>query len=134
MKNALLAVTLFTVACASAPTSIPVADGPVARTIERVLDRTEAYMASPPPGATFAEGMPEQVAAAIMVARTMVLMPEVDGTVLAVTMGTIMNLHDGLVAIDSELDALERTIYLEDTTRLRALFRVVDIHATVPAN
>lgn len=128
MKNLLIIPTLVLAACVSTPGSVPVADGPVARTIERVLERTETYMASETPPVPIGEEMRDKVAAAIEVARVMVLLPEASGDMLLVTMGSIMSLHDYMVRNDSELDPLERDIYLESTARLRSLFESVAIH------
>lgn len=133
MKNLLIIPTLALAACVSTPTSVPIADGPVARTIERVLDRTQELMDAAPP----ALGVEEQrgpIGAAIKVARAMTLLPEADGDMLWVAMGSIMSLHDYLVAFMVE-DELEREIYLESTARLRSLFNSVAIHEpeAVPA-
>lgn len=131
MKNYLLALPLLLASCASVQTgNVPTAaDGPVARTIERVLERTEDYMASEEPPMEIPAEAQEQVEAAIMVARTMVLQPEASGAVLLVTMGPIIGLHDAMVSMDGALDQLEREIYLEDTARLVSLFESVNIHA-----
>ncbi len=139
MKKLLLAMTLAgAAACASpGPGLVPIeAEGPVARTIERVLSRTEAYMAMPEgerpvPVSAQVEG---QVTAAIEVARAMALLPAASGDMLAVTMSSVMGMHDVLVQHDASLDQLEREIYLEDSARLRSLFDAVSIHELVPAN
>lgn len=132
MKNLLIIPTLALAACVSTPGSVPVAEGPVARTIERVLERTETYMAMEAPPLPIDEEMRGQVAAAISVARAMVLLPEANGDTLVVTMSPIMDLHDVMVMHDPELDPLERDIYLESTARLRSLFESVAIHEPVP--
>jgi len=130
MKNLILVLPLLAASCVSAaPGNVPVADGPVARTIERVLQRTEAYMAMEEPPLPLPPEAAGQVAAAIEVARAMVLLPEASGDMLLVTMAPIMNLHDMMVAQDLSLDSLERDIYLESTARLRSLFSAVAIHA-----
>ena len=130
MKNLLLTATLLVASCASVqPGNVPVADGPVARTIERVLQRTEAYMESEAPPFAIGEDVRGQVAAAIQVARAMALLEEASGDMLMITMLPIMGLHDNLVIMDLALDDLEREIYLEDTARLRSLFESVRIHA-----
>lgn len=128
MKKLLIIPMLTLVACASTPGSVQIADGPVARTIERVLERTEAYMATETLHAEITEELRGQVVAAIEVARTMLLMPEASGDMLLITMGSIMSLHDHMVMSDPALDQLEREIYLESTERLRSLFASVSIH------
>jgi hypothetical protein len=134
MKNLLLTLSLVLASCASVqPGNVPVAEGPVARTIERVLVRTEDYMTMPEPPLPIPEAAYGQVEAAIEVARAMVLMPEASGDMLAVTMAPIMGLHDALVQLDPALDELERAVYLEDTARLASLFDAVSIHAPVAA-
>ena len=126
----LIPVLTFTTiaACMALPGSVPVAEGPVARTIERVLSRTEAYMAMEEPPMPIPEDAQGPVSAAIVVARTMLSLPEVSGDTLMVTMSAIMNLHDEMVWMDTTLDPLERDIYLEDTARLASLFASVAIH------
>ena len=135
MKNLIpaLAITL-SLAIAScvgvAPGNVPVApDGPVARTIERVLQRTEAYMGSEAPPMVIPAEAQGKVAAAIQTARVMTSQPEASGDVLLVTMSPIMTLHDSMVQADPSLEQLERDIYLEDTARLRSLFQSVNIYA-----
>ena len=133
MKNLLLIAPLVLGACA-APGNIPLdADGPVARTIERVLQRTEAYMVMENPPVPILPQTPGQVAAAAEVARAMLLLPEASGTMLLITMAPLMDFHDMLVSMDPALDALERAIYLESTARLRSLFNSVNIHEPEPA-
>ena len=141
MKNLLLALTMLAASCASVqPGNVPVdPDGPVARTIERVLVRTEGYIAAPPGGVELDAQIVEQVEAAIVVARTMTSMPETSGSMLLVTMGGIMQLHDNLVMValsSGELldGQLEADIYLEDTARLRSLFESVSIYASLVTN
>lgn len=131
MKNLLLSLSLVLASCVSAaPGKVPIEQGgPVARTIERVLLRTEDYMTMPSPPIQLEEEVSDQVEAAIMVARTMVMLPEVSGDILYVTMAPVMELHDAYVMMDPALDELERAIYLEDTTRLTSLFSAVSIHA-----
>lgn len=133
MKNLLLAASLVLASCAStAPGSVPIAaEGPVARTIERVLSRTEVYMAAEVQLIPLTEQDRGVIEAAIMTARVMTAMPEADGDLLMVTMSGIMGLHDGYLMVDLSLDQLEREIYLEDTARLRSLFSSVSIHASV---
>ena len=141
MKNLILSLTLLAASCATVqPGNVPTpADGPVARTIERVLERTEGYIAQPPAGIELVPEMVEQVEAAIVVARSMAMQEEASGAMLAVTMGAIMELHDGLVMaalsagelLDGELEA---QIYLEDTARLRSLFQSVSIHEAALVN
>lgn len=127
MKNLLIIPVLALAACAS-PGMVPVAKGPVARTIERVLLRTEAYMEDPAVAEIVPAEVYERVEAAIKIARQMVLAPEANGALLLVTMSSIMLLHDQLVMRDPILDPLERAIYREDTTRLRSLFSSASIH------
>ena len=135
MKHLLLTATLLLASCASVqPGNVPVADGPVARTIERVLQRTEAYMASETPPFEMSPELRGQVEAAILVARTMLSLEEASGDMLLITMAPIMGLHDSLVMMDLLLDDLERPIYLEDTARLRSLFESVRIHAGLVLN
>ena len=137
MKNLLIAPVLALAACVSPGDGlVPIDnDGPVLRTIERVLERTEAYMASEElPGSAVPEETKAQVAAAIVVVRTMTVQPSADGAMLAVTMSALMGLHDQLVYEDLQLenlDQLEAEIYWEDTARLRSLFDAVAIHASV---
>jgi len=127
---------LVLASCATtSPGSVPVSpNGPVARTIERVLQRTEAYMGMEEPPFAISEEQLGPIEAAIMTARVMTSMPEADGSLLLVTMSGIMGLHDALVMADPALDQLEREIYLEDTARLRSLFESVNIHASLVAN
>lgn len=136
MKNLLIAPVLALAACVSPGDGlIPIdVDGPVARTIERVLQRTEAYMASPPPGVELVAQNVAQIEAAIVVVRTMTAMPSASGAVLAVTMSGLMQFHDSMVTMDPALDDLERAIYWEDTARLRSLFDAVSIHEPSAAN
>jgi len=141
MKNLLITLTLLAASCASVqPGNVPIdQDGPVYRTVERVLERTEGYMASPPGGIELDPAAVEQVEAAIVVARAMLNQPEASGAMLAVTMEGIMNLHDQLVMValqagELEDGQLEAEIYLEDTARLRSLFESVNIHASLVAN
>ena len=131
----LIPVLTFTTiaACMALPGSVPVAEGPVARTIERVLSRTEAYMAMEEPPMPIPEDAQGPVSAAIVVARTMLSLPEVSGDTLMFTMDPIMGIHDMLVYEDTSLDELEREIYLADTARLRSLFASVSIHEPEPA-
>jgi len=141
MKNLLITLSLVLASCASVqPGNVPIdQDGPVYRTVERVLQRTEGYMAAPPGGIELDPASVEQVEAAIVVARTMLNQPEASGAMLAVTMGGIMQLHDQLVMVAlsaGELPdgQLEADILLEDTARLRSLFASVDIYASMPVN
>ena len=136
MKNLILAASLVLASCAStSPGSVPTApDGPVVRTIERVLQRTEAYMAAPEQLIPLTEQDRSVIEAAIMTARVMTSMPEADGSMLLVTMTGIMGLHDSYLMMDLSLDQLEREIYLEDTARLRSLFSSVNIHASLVTN
>jgi len=136
MKNLILAASLVLASCAStSPGSVPVApDGPVIRTIERVIVRTEAYMDAEVQLVPLSEQDRSVIEAAIMTARVMTSMPEADGSLLLVTMSGIMGLHDSYLMLDLELDQLEREIYLEDTARLRSLFESVSIHASLVAN
>jgi hypothetical protein len=138
MKNLLLLIPLLITSCASVqPGNVPIdQDGPVYRTIERVLERTEGYMAQPPGGMEIDPVSVEQVEAAIVVARTMLNQPEASGAMLMVTMEGIMGLHDVLVmqallAGELEDGQLEADILLEDTARLRSLFASVNIHASL---
>lgn len=131
MKTLLIAPVLALAACVSPGDGLVPMEGPVVRTIERVLQRTEAYLEAPPEGFLVPEEVKGQIAAAILVARTMTTMPEASGDVLIVTMAQLMDLHDQFVTVDwtnGELDDLERDIYLEDTARLRSLFNAVAIH------
>lgn len=136
MKNFLIAMSLVLASCTSTmPGSVPIApDGPVARTIERVLVRTEAYLADPELHQPITLEQREVIEAAIFTARTMTQMPEVSGDLLLVSMAGLMQLHDALVETDPDLDQLEREIYLEDTARLRSLFQSVNIHAELVRN
>ena len=135
MKNIALTLSFaFTLAIASCvgvqPGNVPTApDGPVARTVERVLQRTEAYMAAEVPPLPIPAEAQGQVAAAVSTARTMLASPEASGDLLLMTMAPIMMLHDAMVNADASLDQLERDIYLEDTARLRSLFESVNIYA-----
>jgi len=138
MKNLLISLGLVLASCASTtPGSVPIdQDGPVYRTVERVLQRTEGYIAQPPGGMELNPEAVEQVEAAIVVARTMLNQPEASGAMLAVTMGGIMDLHDNLVLMALQLGELpdgdlEAQVYLEDTARLRSLFESVNIHASL---
>jgi len=138
MKNLLISLGLVLASCASTtPGSVPIApDGPVVRTIERVIERVEGYIAQPPGELELNPEAVEQVEAAIVVARTMLNQPEASGAMLAVTMGGIMDLHDQLVLMSLQLGELpdgdlEAQIYLEDTARLRSLFESVNIHASL---
>lgn len=134
MKTLLIAPVLALAACVSPGDGlIPIdVDGPVARTIERVLQRTEAYMVSDVlPGSSIPAESKAQVEASILVVRTMTLQSSVDGAMLAVTMSGLMLLHDQMVWEDLQLgnlDQLEAEIYWEDTIRLRSLFNAVSIH------
>lgn len=132
MKNLLIALSLVLASCTSVKQgNVPVADGPVARTIERVLDRTEAMSAED--GLEF----DYQIQAAADIARSVLLSPEASGTMLLVSLSPLMELHDQLVVMrgmDGRFDQLEVEIYLEDTVRLRALFEAVNIHASLVAN
>jgi hypothetical protein len=131
MKKLILSLGLVLASCASVqPGSVPVADGPVARTIERVLVRSEGYLAMEQPPLPIPEEYRGPIEAAILTARTMTALPEVSGDLLLVTMGGLMDMHDAMVMSDPALDQLEREIYLEDTARLRSLFSSVDIHAS----
>lgn len=131
MKHLILSLALAVplAACATVPPgSVPVADGPVARTIERVLDRTVEMSTED------ALDFTEEVQAAADVARAVLLMPDVSGTTLLVSLAPLMNLHDQLVmqrAMDGRLEQLEAEVYLEDTARLRSLFESVNIHAAL---
>lgn len=136
MKTLLLIAPLVLGACVT-PGSVPLdVDGPVARTIERVLQRTEAYMAMESPPVSLSVEMQEQVSASVEVVRAMLLLPEASGAMLLVTMAPIMDLHDWMVSMDPELAGeegqLEREIYLESTARLRSLFNSVNIHVVEP--
>jgi len=133
MKTLLAAPLLALAACASpGPGLVPVeADGPVAHTVERVLDRVEAYITSEDPPLEISAEVRGQIEAAAQAARTMLSMPSASGDMLLVTMGALMELHDQLVKADlmrGGLDPLEADVYLEDTKRLRSLFDAVSIH------
>lgn len=131
MKTLLIAPVLALAACVSPGDGLVPMDGPVVRTIERVLQRTEAYLEAPPEGFLVPEERKSQIEAVILVARVMTARPEASGDVLLVTMSQLMSLHDQFVTVDwtnGELDDLERDIYLEDTARLRSLFDAVRIH------
>ncbi len=131
MKTLLIAPVLALAACVSpGDGQVPLdADGPVMRTIERVLQRSEAYLAAPPPGVALDAKTVEVVEAAILTARTMTAMPSASGAMLYTVMAALMDFHDSMVWKDPLLDPLERDIYLEDTTRLHSLFDAVSIHA-----
>lgn len=132
MKTLLIAPVLALAACVSPGDGLVPMEGPVVRTIERVLQRTEAYLVQPPNGFHISAEMAGQVKASILVARTMTSQPSADGAMLAVTMGALMSLHDQFVLVDLELenlDQLEAEIYWEDTARLRSLFDAVSIHS-----
>jgi len=133
MKNLLLMLPLLVASCAStSPGSVPIApDGPVSRTIERVLQRTEAYMEMESPPLPLPDEARGQIEAAIMTVRVMTALPEVSGDLLLVTMSGIIGLHDTMIQMDPALDQLEREIYLEDSARLVSLFESVDIRASV---
>jgi hypothetical protein len=132
MKNLLISLSLVLASCAStSPGSVPVAEGPVARTIERVLSRTEAYMEKEEPIVPISEEVRKQVSAAILTARVMTSLPEVSGDVLTFTMRPIIQLHDAFVRADDTLEQLELEIYLEDTARLVSLFQSVNVHASL---
>jgi hypothetical protein len=130
MKNLLLAPVLALAACVSpGDGQVPIdVDGPVLRTIERVLQRTEAYLVQPPEGVELAEANVAIIEAAVLTARTMTVMPSADGAMLYATMAGLMDFHDAMLSLDLELDPLERDIYLEDTARLRSLFQAVSLH------
>lgn len=134
MKNLLLTLSLVLASCVAVqPGNVPIEqDGPVARTIERVLVRTEAYMEMEEPPVVLEDEVKGQVAAAVLVARAMTMMPEASGDMLLVTMAPIMQLHDMMVMMDPALEQLEREIYMEDTKRLASLFSAVSIHAPEP--
>ena len=133
MKTLIAAPLLALAACASpGPGLVPVeADGPVVRTVERVLERVESYVTSEDsPLEVPAEAL-GQIEAASEAARTMLAMPAASGDMLLVTMEGLMNLHDQLVMADlmrGGLEQLEADVYLEDTERLRSLFNAVSIH------
>ncbi len=138
MKTLLIAPVLALAACVSPGDGLVPMEGPVARTIERVLQRTEAYMASEDlPGSVYPDDVKAQVEAAILVVRTMTVLPSADGALLAVTMGALMSLHDSMVWEDLQLgnlDQLEADIYWEDTKRLTSLFDAVAIHEPASDN
>lgn len=133
MKTLLIAPLLALAACVSpGPGLVPIeADGPVVRTVERVLERVESYVTSEdPPLEVPAEAL-GPIEAASEAARTMLSMPSASGDMLLVTMGSLMSLHDQLVLADlmrGGLEQLEADVYLEDTERLRSLFDAVSIH------
>ncbi len=136
MKTLLIAPVLALAACVSPGPGLVPMEGPVVRTIERVLQRTEVYLASEElPGSGIMESARPEIEAAIIVARKMTLQPDADGAMLAVTMAGLMGLHDYLVYEDLQLgnlEQLEADIYLEDTARLRSLFNAVSIHDAGP--
>jgi len=129
MKNLLLTLSLVLASCAStSPGSVPVAEGPVARTIERVLDRT--IQMSDEDGLEFTD----EVQAAADIARAVLLVPEASGVTLMVSLAPLLHLHDMLVmqrAAEGSLEQLEVEVYMEDTARLRSLFESVNIHASL---
>jgi hypothetical protein len=111
---------------------VPVeADGPVVRTVERVLDRVERYVTrgDPPlevPAETF-----DQVKAVSEAMHKVFAMPAASGDMLKLVMEDLMYLHDMLVKADlvrGGLEQIEADVYLEDTERLRSLFDAVSIH------
>ncbi len=130
MKTLLIAPVLALAACISpGPGLVPVGvDGPVARTVERVIGRVEVYMAAENPPFVLDAAASAQVAAAAGIARVALSGESASGAMLFVTMKPIMDLHDALVIADQNLDQLETDIYLEDTARLRSLFDSVSIH------
>jgi hypothetical protein len=133
MKTLLTAPLLALAACVSpGPGLVPIeADGPVVRTVERVLQRVENYVTSEDCPLEVPAEVLGQIEAASEAARTMLAMPAASGDMLLVTMGNLMKLHDQLVLADlmrGGLEQLEADVYLEDTKRLRSLFDAVSIH------
>jgi len=127
MKHLLIALSLALASCAGVqPGNVPIAEGSVARTIERVLDRTEAYAAED------SLEFDREVAVSIEHARSVLLVPEASGASLRSYLAPLMSLHDLLVSergADGRLEQLEVDVYLEDTARLRSLFDAVNIYA-----
>lgn len=111
---ALGALTLT--ACAALQPVMIETDGAVGRTVERVLDRHDAYVAAD-------ESLEDSTAALAESAlvRGLLELPEVAPSSLDGALSPVMVRHDVYVSDDASLDELEREVYLADTQRLRDL-------------
>lgn len=119
MKKLLLALPLVLAACVVTPGTIPMAD-PVVRTIERVLDRHDAYVVADQDIAplTRDQWLADTSSVRMVVNEFTELTPEVYMTLLDAPLAR----HDAYVRMDMALDGMEMDIYLESTERLRQLY------------
>lgn len=122
MKKLILALPLLLASCIGTPGTIPMAD-PVVRTIERVLDRHDAYVIEDLSLAplTRDQWLADSASVRMIVGEFAELTPEVYITLLDAPLAR----HDAYVRMDMDLDGMEMDIYLESTERLRQLYEAV---------
>lgn len=126
MRHLLLLLPLALGACAASPEMVPMAP-PVVRSVERVLDRHDAYVQADQ--ALDADALSAALWESEEARSAVTSVEAMPGTMLGGLLEGPMARHDAYVSSDLELDPLIRSVYLESTARLRSLIASVPVPA-----